>query len=93
MSVYVKGIGGPDNKKFYDFDQVFGGAEGNSQVDVFRDTKHLMLSVVDGYNVCMFAYGQTGAGTCSRRLCVCTLIHWCVVFRQVLHDDRLCRHR
>jgi hypothetical protein len=29
---------------------------------VFKDTKHLMTSVVDGYNVCIFAYGQTGAG-------------------------------
>lgn len=64
MSVLVKGVGGPDAKKFYDFDQVFGGpaTEGNSQVDVFKDTKHLMMSVVDGYNVCIFAYGQTGAG-------------------------------
>lgn len=42
--------------------QVFGGSmtEGNSQADVFRDTKHLMMSVIDGYNVCIFAYGQTG---------------------------------
>jgi hypothetical protein len=41
---------------------VFGGAasEGNSQVDIFRDSKHLMMSVADGYNVCIFAYGQTG---------------------------------
>jgi hypothetical protein len=53
-----------DGKKVFDFDQVFGGpAEaGNSQTDVFRDTKHLIMSVVDGYNVCIFAYGQTGAG-------------------------------
>ena len=62
MTVMVKGIGGPDQKKFYDFDQVFGGAESNTQADVFRDTKHLVMSVVDGYNVCIFAYGQTGAG-------------------------------
>ena len=32
----------------------------NSQVDIFRDSKHLMMSVADGYNVCIFAYGQTG---------------------------------
>eukprot|EP01038_Epipyxis_sp_PR26KG_P009321 gene9321-12558_t len=62
MTVMVKGIGGPDGKKVYDFDQVFGGQDGNSQADVFRDTKHLIMSVVDGYNVCIFAYGQTGAG-------------------------------
>jgi hypothetical protein len=58
MTVMVKGIGGPDQKKFYDFDSVFAGQEGNSQTDVFRDTKHLIMSVVDGYNVCIFAYGQ-----------------------------------
>ena len=40
--------------------QVFSGLEGNSQEDTFRDTKHLITSVVDGFNVCMFAYGQTG---------------------------------
>eukprot|EP00981_Chlorochromonas_danica_P005683 scaffold1172_cov180-Ochromonas_danica.AAC.10 len=64
MTVLVKGVGAPDARKNYDFDQVFGGSssEGNSQVDIFRDTKHLMLSVIDGYNVCIFAYGQTGAG-------------------------------
>ena len=64
MTVMLKGIGGPDAKKYYDFDQVFGGSasDGNSQTDVFKDTKHLCMSVVDGYNVCIFAYGQTGAG-------------------------------
>lgn len=54
LSVVVKGTG-PDGKKIFDFDQVFGGAEGNTQTDVFRDTKHLMMSVLDGYNVCIFA--------------------------------------
>ena len=62
LSVLVKGANGPDSKKNYDFDNVFAGAEGNTQADIFRDTKHLMLSVIDGYNVCIFAYGQTGAG-------------------------------
>ena len=36
--------------------------EGNTQEDVFKDTKHLIMSVIDGYNVCIFAYGQTGSG-------------------------------
>eukprot|EP01032_Pedospumella_encystans_P022868 gene22868-25901_t len=62
MTVLVKGLGTPDAKKYYDFDQVFGGQDGNTQADVFKDTKHLIMSVVDGYNVCIFAYGQTGAG-------------------------------
>jgi hypothetical protein len=64
QSICVKGASGPDSKKSYEFDSVFGGgmSEGNSQEDVFTDTKHLITSVVDGYNVCIFAYGQTGAG-------------------------------
>ena len=36
----------------------FLGADQNTQADVFKDTKHLMLSVIDGYNVCIFAYGN-----------------------------------
>lgn len=61
LSLTVRGIGGKsDEKKTFDFDQVFGGAEANTQTDVFRDTKHLIMSVLDGYNVCIFAYGQTG---------------------------------
>ena len=51
--------------KSFEFDQIFTGSsegDGNSQLDVFRDTKHLVMSVVDGYNVCIFAYGQTGSG-------------------------------
>lgn len=30
--------------------------------DVFKDTAPFATSVLDGYNVCIFAYGQTGAG-------------------------------
>ena len=70
MTVLVKGLGGDkEAKKYYDFDQVFGGQEGNTQADVFKDTKHLIMSVVDGYNVCIFAYGQTGAGKVSGIFC------------------------
>ncbi len=29
---------------------------------MFADVKSLVGSVLDGYNVCIFAYGQTGAG-------------------------------
>lgn len=35
----------------------FGLAE-----DVFSDTGPLIRSVVDGFNICIFACGQTGAG-------------------------------
>jgi ATP-dependent RNA circularization protein (DNA/RNA ligase family) len=27
---------------------------------VFEDTKRLVESFMDGFNVCLFAYGQTG---------------------------------
>lgn len=30
--------------------------------DVFEDTAPFAASVLDGYNVCIFAYGQTGTG-------------------------------
>lgn len=44
----------------YEFDRVF--IPTNNQVDVFNDTKALVVSCMDGYNVCIFAYGQTGSG-------------------------------
>eukprot|EP00931_Biecheleriopsis_adriatica_P080223 TRINITY_DN5357_c0_g1_i1.p1 TRINITY_DN5357_c0_g1~~TRINITY_DN5357_c0_g1_i1.p1 ORF type:complete len:1397 (+),score=386.71 TRINITY_DN5357_c0_g1_i1:437-4192(+) len=47
-------------KKDYNFDAVFD--ERNSQEDVFADCRGLIGSAVDGYNVTVFAYGQTGAG-------------------------------
>jgi kinesin family protein C2/C3 len=34
----------------------------STQEQVFEDTKPLLLSCVDGYNVCIIAYGQTGGG-------------------------------
>jgi hypothetical protein len=60
-SINIKNPDGTIAKSF-EFDQVFAGSENNSQVDIFRDTKHLVMSVLDGFNVCIFAYGQTGAG-------------------------------
>ncbi|KAI3774833.1 hypothetical protein L1987_49395 [Smallanthus sonchifolius] len=47
-------------KKNFKFDSVFGPE--SSQVDVFEDTSSFATSVLDGYNVCIFAYGQTGTG-------------------------------
>lgn len=46
--------------KDYNFDSVFD--EHNSQEDVFADCRGLIASAVDGFNVTVFAYGQTGAG-------------------------------
>ncbi|XLR58224.1 hypothetical protein S83_008896 [Arachis hypogaea] len=51
---------GKDSRKLFKFNKVFGQAA--SQEEVFRDTQPLIRSVLDGYNVCIFAYGQTGAG-------------------------------
>lgn len=46
--------------KSYAFDKVWGA--GASQGSVFQDVEPLALSVIDGYNACIFAYGQTGSG-------------------------------
>lgn len=44
----------------FKFDRVFSQAE--TQVDVFNEVKDLIRSTLDGFNVCIFAYGQTGTG-------------------------------
>jgi len=46
--------------KSYSFDKVWGPDQ--HQLGVFQDVEPLALSVVDGYNACIFAYGQTGSG-------------------------------
>ncbi|KAM0021935.1 putative minus-end-directed kinesin ATPase [Helianthus debilis subsp. tardiflorus] len=47
-------------KKTFKFDRVF--TPNDNQVDVFSQASPLVTSVLDGYNVCIFAYGQTGTG-------------------------------
>lgn len=42
----------------FGFDHVFGPRSG--QEDVFGEVCHLVQSALDGYNVCLFSYGQTG---------------------------------
>jgi len=34
----------------------------STQEEVFNDSEPLMTSVLDGFNVCIFAYGQSGSG-------------------------------
>ncbi|XP_017697414.2 kinesin-like protein KIN-14R isoform X2 [Phoenix dactylifera] len=48
------------SKKVFKFDSVFSPEE--DQEKVFEKTAPLATSVLDGYNVCIFAYGQTGTG-------------------------------
>lgn len=46
--------------KSYAFDKVWSPQDGQQQI--FADIEPLALSVVNGYNSCIFAYGQTGSG-------------------------------
>ncbi|XP_057427002.1 kinesin-like protein KIN-14S [Lotus japonicus] len=48
------------SKKQFKFDHVFRPED--NQEAVFAQTKPVVTSVLDGYNVCIFAYGQTGTG-------------------------------
>jgi hypothetical protein len=48
-----------EKKESFQFDSVFTPG---TQAEVFEDCTDLVQSAVDGYNVTMFAYGQTGAG-------------------------------
>lgn len=49
-----------NSKKQFRFDHVF--SPNDSQEAVFEETLPVVKSVLDGYNVCIFAYGQTGTG-------------------------------
>ncbi|NXX97954.1 KIFC3 protein, partial [Centropus bengalensis] len=44
----------------FELDKVFPPKA--SQEEVFQEVQALVTSCIDGYNVCIFAYGQTGAG-------------------------------
>ncbi|CAL0310234.1 unnamed protein product [Lupinus luteus] len=47
-------------RKSFKFDAIFSPQA--EQADIFEDTAPFATSVLDGYNVCIFAYGQTGTG-------------------------------
>ncbi|XP_006871256.1 PREDICTED: uncharacterized protein LOC102842033 [Chrysochloris asiatica] len=52
--------GRPVLNKTFTYERVYGPAEG--QDAVFQDVRPLLTSFLDGYNVCIMAYGQTGGG-------------------------------
>ena len=54
----VGGLGSRPKSNTYSYDAVFGGD--SSQEEVFAEVQPVVTSVMDGYNVCIFAYGQTG---------------------------------
>jgi kinesin family protein C1 len=47
-------------KHAFAFDRVFGPASDNGQI--FDEVSQLIQSALDGYNCCIFSYGQTGTG-------------------------------
>ena len=48
-------VGTRTRSKDYNFDSVFDSE--STQEQVFEDCERLIQSAVDGYNVCIFAYG------------------------------------
>ncbi|XP_078435489.1 di-glucose binding protein with Kinesin motor domain-containing protein [Wolffia australiana] len=48
------------SRKMFKFDRVFTPKDDQSAV--YADASPLVVSVLDGFNVCIFAYGQTGTG-------------------------------
>lgn len=48
----------PSQKHRFKFDRVFGQAAG--QDAVFEEVSYFVQSALDGYNVTLFSYGQTG---------------------------------
>ncbi|KAL3721785.1 hypothetical protein ACJRO7_034169 [Eucalyptus globulus] len=47
-------------KKDYEFDRVYGPHVG--QADIFNDVQPMVQSALDGFNVSIFAYGQSNSG-------------------------------
>ncbi|GAA0153082.1 microtubule binding motor protein [Lithospermum erythrorhizon] len=51
---------GKEGRKMFKFNKVYGPT--STQGEVFSDIQPFIQSVLDGFNVCIFAYGPTGSG-------------------------------
>lgn len=60
VSLLGLGVGACGPSKEFEFDQVFD--ENADQKMLYSDVQPLVHSALNGSNVCIFAYGQTGAG-------------------------------
>lgn len=56
-TIDLEGTRGREGKSFV-FDRCYGTR--STQEEVFGDVENLMQSAYDGFNVAVFAYGQTG---------------------------------
>merc|ERR1711971_897914 len=59
VQVHNEDASGKVNNATFQFDAIWTPG---TQEDVFEDCRDLVQSAFDGYNVTIFAYGQTGAG-------------------------------
>lgn len=65
----------------FNFDRVF--LDTSTQSDVYEDTGNLIQSAVDGFNVCIFAYGQTGRQSWGGREGHWVIRIWFFLFTQL----------
>ncbi|KAL4583214.1 hypothetical protein LXL04_007781 [Taraxacum kok-saghyz] len=60
VTIIIPTKSGKEGRKASMFNKVFRPS--STQAEVFTDTQPLIRSVLDGFNICVFAYGQTESG-------------------------------